>query len=169
MLFNYIIYFIYLILSVSGLCYLFFGKGIKISKGLLAVILLLFSFFCVCSVITPDWNSYKDMVAELYKSNGKSVTNMEYIWKRASVFVEGNIILFRILIFFPSFFFLHKLICVLLNKEQYLCFLSFFAVLLLYGISGGRQILAVSMFYYSLFSPKKNLVISFDSSVYILS
>lgn len=45
----------------------------------------------------------------------------------------------------------------LLNKEQYLCFLSFFAVLLLYGISGGRQVLAVSMFYYSLFSPKKIL------------
>ena len=32
MLFNYIIYFIYLILSVSGLCYVFFGKGIKISN-----------------------------------------------------------------------------------------------------------------------------------------
>lgn len=155
MLLNYVMYLVYLVFSLSGLCYLFFCKNIRISKGLLLFILLLFSFFCVCAIITPDWNSYKEMVCDLYKSNGKSVSNMEYIWRRVSVFVEGDIILFRMLIFFPTFFFLYRLVCSLFQKEQYLYFLSLFAVLLLYSVSGGRQILAVLIFYYAIFSSTK--------------
>lgn len=156
MLVKYIVYFLYLFLSIQGICYLvFYNKRLKLSKNILLFILFLFFCFCVYSVITPDWSSYKNTVSELYKSDGESVTNMEYVWRKLSVYIEGNIILFRMIIFLPAFFFLYKLVVLLLSREQYMCFLSLFTVFLLYPISGGRQILAVLMFYYGLFYPRK--------------